>query len=352
MYITDVTGSSYGELERAVYTALETYSNVHRGSGHNSMVSTYLYEQARDIVVESLGLKKGKYIVIFCSGRAAEALKTKLEPESFHCLSGQDIGLPLGIRAMVVAKKALPSGIPFQTGGGTARLVSPGWIIWAKGPDRFEAGTPPIVNVIAFAKALQIIKNSNKDAFRIEAAEKRTAEEILYNDELDKYSGKELLDQLKETMIGKGKTVPTFEGDRPFINLDNSASTPTFAPIWNAARQTWHASSQTKKEIIRKVRSICADALGAPPDTYDIIFTSNSTESVNLAAESFSRESKQETEPVVLSTLLEHSSNDLPWRMVQGSNVIRLSIDNEGFIDLNELETEVIGLQQKGSSRK
>ena len=43
---------AYAELQRSIQAALETYSNVHRGSGHNSLVSTLLYEQARDIVLE------------------------------------------------------------------------------------------------------------------------------------------------------------------------------------------------------------------------------------------------------------------------------------------------------------
>jgi selenocysteine lyase/cysteine desulfurase len=42
---------AFAELERGVYSALETYSNVHRGSGHNSMVTTHLFEQARAIVL-------------------------------------------------------------------------------------------------------------------------------------------------------------------------------------------------------------------------------------------------------------------------------------------------------------
>jgi selenocysteine lyase/cysteine desulfurase len=348
MYKNHDTVSSYEELERAVHAALETYSNVHRGSGHNSMVSTYLYEQARDIVVEYLGLKKGKHLVIFCSPRGAETIQANLKPESYNCLSSQDIGLPLGVRAIIVQRKALPAHIPFMTGGGTARLVSPGWVIWARGADRFEAGTPAIVNVIAFAKALQIIKKSGNDAFHIATEDKRTGEGILYRDELDKYSGKELLDKLKETMIGKGKHVPTADGARPFINLDNSASTPTFTPIWNAACQTMHQPLQIQQDIIREVRSVCAKTLGAPLDSYDIIFKSNTTESINLAAESFSRESKQEMEPVVLSTILEHSSNDLPWRMVPGSSMIRLSVDNEGYIDLNELEAVLSDYNQKG----
>jgi len=40
------------ELEKSVYTLLETYSNVHRGSGHNSIVTSRLYDQAREIVLD------------------------------------------------------------------------------------------------------------------------------------------------------------------------------------------------------------------------------------------------------------------------------------------------------------
>ncbi len=151
----DETAAAFAELERGVHVALETYSNVHRGSGHNSMVSTYLFEQARDIVLEYLGLNKDTYVVIFCTPRRAEALKAHLKPGRYQSVSSQDIGLPLGVRALAVERSALPSGTPFQTGGGAARLVSPTWVIWAKAPDKFEAGTPAIVNVIAFAKGLR-----------------------------------------------------------------------------------------------------------------------------------------------------------------------------------------------------
>jgi selenocysteine lyase/cysteine desulfurase len=93
----------------------------------------------------------------------------------------------------------LPGGAPFQTGGGTTRLVSPGWVIWAGAPEKFEAGTPAIVNIIAFAKALKLIRHFGKDAFRNPTAEKRSAVEILYHDELEKYSGQKLLDELSQS---------------------------------------------------------------------------------------------------------------------------------------------------------
>ena len=82
----------------------------------------------------------------------------------------------MGVWALAVDRKALPKGAPFQAGGGTARLVSPGWVIWAKAPDRFEAGTPAIVNVIAFAVALRLIRQYGNDAFRGAVADAAVAD--------------------------------------------------------------------------------------------------------------------------------------------------------------------------------
>jgi selenocysteine lyase/cysteine desulfurase len=92
--------------------------------------------------------------------------------------------------------------------------------------------------------------------------------------------------------------------------------------------------------------------LGAPLTDYDVIFTSNTTESINLVAESMNHEGEQDTEPVLINTLLEHSSNDLPWRMVPVSSLIRLSVDAEGFIDINGLDTLLCAYNQRGQYGK
>lgn len=346
------TTEAFAELERGVYAALETYSNVHRGSGYNSMVTTRLFDEARNIVLEYLGLNKDLHVVIFCTPRSAVALVKQLKPDSFQILSSQDFGLTLGVRVLAVQRKLLPKVIPFHAGGGTARLMSKDWVIWAKAPDKFEAGTPAIINIIAFAKALRMIKHSGENIFMGSSAKKLTAADVLYHDELEKYSGRELLEELQKTLIGRGILVPTIEGNKPFVNLDNSASTPTFTPIWNAFRQTWHQPKETKQEIINEVKSICSEMLGATLTDYDVIFTSNTTEAINIAAESLSRESEDGIGPVVLNTLLEHSSNDLLWRMIPGSSLIRLSVDADGFVDLNELETLLINYNLKEQNGK
>jgi selenocysteine lyase/cysteine desulfurase len=343
---------AFAELERGVHTALETYSNVHRGSGHNSLVSTHLYEQAREIVLENMGLDKDKYVVIFCTPRRAELLKAQLKPGSYQSVSSQEIGLPLGLRALAVKRQALPGGAPLQSGGGTARLVSPGWVIWAHNPDKFEAGTPAIVNVIAFARALQLTRRFGKDAFQAAPGSELAAADILYHDKLEKYSGRELLDELRQTLIGSGVLVPTLEGTRPFINLDNGASTPNFAPVWKAVCQAWRAPRQIQQDIVREVRLICANVLGAPLPAYDVLFTSNTTEAINLAAENLRKESEPGIEAVVLNTLLEHNSNELPWRQVPGLSLIRLPVDEEGFVNLNELETLLRAYNQQGQFGK
>ena len=346
------TSNAFVELEKNVFSALEIYSNVHRGSGHFSMTTTHLYEHAREIVLEYLGMNKRKYVVVFCTPRSAELLKTQLEPRSYQSLASREVGLALGVIALAVRKNALPGGAPFYTGGGTARLISKDWVVWAKAPGKFEAGTPAIINVIAFAKALCMMKQLGKDIFMNTGIGELTATEILYHDELEKYFGHTLLAELRKTLIGSGVQVPTMQGIKTFINLDNSASTPTFTPIWDAFRQSLFQPEQVKQEIIHEVKFICAKTLGAPLTEYDLIFTSNTTEAINLAAESLSPEPNEGFEPVVLNTIAEHSSNDLPWRVIPGCSLIRLSVDAEGFVSLKELEMLLMAYNQEGRCGK
>ena len=342
----EVSDAAFGELQRSVHAALETYSNVHRGSGHNSAATTHLYERAGEIVLEYLGVAKEKYVVAFCSPRKAELLKAELGPNSYRMVSSRDLGLPLGVCALAVARKAFPGGAPVEPGGGTARLVAPGWIIWAKAPDRFEAGTPAIINVIAFAKALQLTGLYGAGVFddggaKVEGQGERrpaagSAAAVLAHDDLAQNSGRVLLHALRETLIGRGALVPTVNGERPYINLDNGASTPTFGPIWEAAWRGWRAPASVRREIVEEVRSICADVLGAPRQEYDMIFTSNSTEAINLVADGVCSSDASET--VVVNTLLEHNSNELPWRVAPRVTLIRLDVDADGFVDLAQLE--------------
>lgn len=64
----------------------------------------------------------------------------------------------------------------------------------------------------------------------------------------------------------------------------------------------------------------------------EIIFTSNCTDSINLISNML-RVNKRDK---VACSILEHHSNLLPW--VEKSNVITISVNNDGIIKLDELE--------------
>ncbi len=329
---------SFEELERGVEAALETYANVHRGTGHCSMVSTALYEHARDVVLEYLGLEKREYVVVFCTGRISDQLEAQLNYENYHLISSRDFGLPLGLRALAIRKKALPKGLPLQTGGDVVKMVSPNSVIWADAPHRFEAGTPSIINAISFARALKV-----KQQFEMGCLEKReddilSASQILYRDGLSGYSGMQLLTELRKTLIGHDLHVPTAEGEKAVVNFDNGASTPTFSPIWKTVCQTWRQSEKVHLDIVREVKKILAGFVGACLSTYDTLFTCNTTEALNIAARLIQDEYKDDSELVILNTLLEHNSNELPWRYIPGASLIKTPVDDKGFVNLSELE--------------
>lgn len=345
------TEEAFASLEESVLSALKTYSNVHRGSGHFSRVTTRLFDQTREIFLEYLGLDKRNYAVLYLTPRRAAIFRKFLPPDSFRCVTSRDIGLPLGIEALAVQRKALPPKVPFQSGGGTARLVAPGWVIRSRIPDRFEAGTPAIINIIALARALQIIREKGNNVFK-GTGEALTSREIPNHDEPEEFSGKDLLNKLRMTCIGSGFQVQVPEGTRSFINLDNAASTPAFMPVWDAVCNTWRQPEHVHREIIMDVSSLCAEFLGASPENYEVIFTSNTTEAINLAAESLSLERDPEFEPVVVNTLLEHNSNEIPWREISGTTLLRLQVNPEGFVEPDELERLLSQYNKEGRYEK
>lgn len=330
----------FGRIERSITAALETYANVHRGSGHASLVSTELFEHTREIVLDHLGLDPGRYVVVFGSAESARRLVSGLAPGTYRSISGHAFGLSVGVTAVAALKDALRSAAPSQTGGGTVKLVSTGGAVWAGPPERFEAGTPALINLIAFAAALLALRDGSP--LHTQAGVRRplrplTASEIL-RDDLEGYAGRELLTRLRQTMPGRNLLVPTDAGLRRFINFDNAASTPPFRPVAEVFLRTL-LHPEADEDLVRGARAACARFLGAPPDVYDIIFTSNTTEAINIAADSLGREGHPGIEPVVLNSLVEHNSNELPWRSVPGVTLVKFETDKEGFVDLGQLES-------------
>jgi selenocysteine lyase/cysteine desulfurase len=334
---TLIQPDNYSTVEQSIYAALQSYSNVHRGKGQFSQTSSHLYEKARERVLNYAGLASRKYTVIFCSKRRASILVKQLKHKNYQLLTSAEFGLPLGVCALILRKTELPEGIPHETGGGTAKLMARDWIIWSDGPAKYEAGTPAILNVIGFVKALQIIKSGNNQAF-LPTKSMNDVSKLLNQDELEYVSGLELLQRVQKSFIGTDTLVPTLSNKQRFVNLDNSASTPTIKAIWETYCAALKLSPSKYSELIKQVKAICSRYLNALPEKYDVFFTSNTTESVNIVSESFKEFLKEETNPVILASISEHSSNDLPWRGIPNAAIKRIPIDKNGFVDIAKLE--------------
>ncbi len=340
---------SFSKLEEAAYLALQMYSNVHRGAGHNSLVSTRLFDQSRDVVLDYLGLPGHDFEVIFANLQRAKVLNNLIGTNDCQAITSQEIGLPLGVCALAIRKEKLPKGIPYETGGGTVRVVSEDHVLWAGPPDRYEAGTPAILNIIIFARALQLYKQNPK-AFTQKNGDLKKLLSLLNNPAPAGMQGEALLAWLKPRLVGRDVLVPTETGKIPYTNLDNGASTPSFEPVWECFRLAMHISESEYATLTREARKICLDFVGAPEKDFELIFTSNTTEGLNTFAKLASISLESGEEMLILNSLIEHNSNELPWRHTPGLNLIRLEADGDGFIDIARLEELLKAHNSKGSN--
>lgn len=81
----DITYNTTGNknmdnLLQSIYPVLETYSNVHRGSGFNSMVTTHLFEKAREVIIDYLELEKKSTLLFSLRRNVLQNLKIILKP--------------------------------------------------------------------------------------------------------------------------------------------------------------------------------------------------------------------------------------------------------------------------------
>jgi selenocysteine lyase/cysteine desulfurase len=325
-------------VAESLFTALLHYSNVHRGNGQFSQVSTALYEHARAVVLKTLGFDAKQHVVIFSSAWHADLLTAQLSAGEYWVISSRSLGLPFGLRAVVVRRDCLPGSAPTVSGGGTVKMVSPDVVIWEDTPERFEAGTPAVLHAVALARGLQLAQAGHKKSESGLQSGSATARQILYDDPPLDLGGRELLERLRDLFHVNIAHVPIESGQTTFIQMDHAASTPAFQPVWQAARAAWELPVDEQQALIKEVQGICLRFLGADNPQSSLIFTSNATEAINLAVRLIPVKQNNEEKGVVINTMLEHNSNELPWRLNQGIELLTLPVDDDGFMDLEKLE--------------
>lgn len=148
----------------------------------------------------------------------------------------------------------------------------------------------------------------------------------------------------KNLVYGINTLVPLLNGKKvPCINFDNAATTPpfssvmaavnNFAPYYSSVHRGTGYKSIISTQFYDKARNIVLDFVKGDPSYHTVIFVKNTTEAINK----LSYRLKDEIgDGIVLSTYMEHHSNDLPWRYKY--NVDYVNIDEKGRLSLDHLE--------------
>jgi cysteine desulfurase/selenocysteine lyase len=146
-------------------------------------------------------------------------------------------------------------------------------------------------------------------------------------------------DQYRNLFIGLEAETPLLDGTRrTYINLDNAASTPPMRAVLEAVNNflIYYSSvhrgtgfkSQLSTHAYEEARQTLMEFLGANSETHTCIFGKNSTEAINKLARRFPFSPERN---VVLTSGMEHHSNDLPWRAA--TQTIHVSLTSDGYLD-------------------
>jgi cysteine desulfurase / selenocysteine lyase len=148
---------------------------------------------------------------------------------------------------------------------------------------------------------------------------------------------------LRDLIVGGRTLVPVMGGGRrPFVNLDNAASTPiaravkdkvdAFYEWYGAVHRGCGFKSELSTEVYEQARRAVAAFVGADDEERAVIFVRNTTEAINRCADTLALGEGD----VVLTTLMEHHSNLLPWRR-GGARCEHVAVDAEGRPRLDDL---------------
>lgn len=151
---------------------------------------------------------------------------------------------------------------------------------------------------------------------------------------------------MRKRILGIDTPVPLLDGTHvPYVNLDNAASTPPlvdvmdalnqFMPFYSSVHRGTGFKSRLSTEVYDHAHEIIAQFVGANPDTNTVIFGKNTTEAVNK----LSFRMNFAPDDVVITTLLEHHSDDLPWR--NKATVVHVNATPAGKLDEDDFDRQL-----------
>ncbi|MBI4810540.1 MAG: aminotransferase class V-fold PLP-dependent enzyme [Ignavibacteriales bacterium] len=161
----------------------------------------------------------------------------------------------------------------------------------------------------------------------------------------EKVSPKSLNDLRLDT-LGIDTMVPLLDGTKQrYIFLDNAASTPTFRSVLKCIEDflPWYSGvhrgtgfkSLIATELYDHAHDIIGNFVNADRSSNVVILVKNSTEAINK----LSNRLNLSNEDVVISTIMEHHSNDLPWR--KHCKVVHINVEDDGHLKIDDLKSSI-----------
>lgn len=154
---------------------------------------------------------------------------------------------------------------------------------------------------------------------------------------------KENIDDLRKLLIGLDKKVNVDgKGRLVPINFDNAATTPPFKRVMKKVLETseYYGSiargdgqkSQLCSELYEESRQYILEYFNAPEEIYTAIFVGNTTDGLNKLSNILI----DNKDDIVITTRMEHHSNDLPWR--NKCDLKYAEVDKNGRVKIEEIE--------------
>ncbi|MCB9033398.1 MAG: cysteine desulfurase [Chitinophagales bacterium] len=141
--------------------------------------------------------------------------------------------------------------------------------------------------------------------------------------------------------------------NKPLVYLDNGASTQKPITVIQAEKEYYehyyanihrgvHYLSQIGTDLYEQTRNTIQKYINTK-NNYEVIFTSGTTEGINLVANSFGRKFLNEGDEVVISAM-EHHSNIVPWQMICEERKAVLKIipmQQDGSLQIEDIQNTI-----------
>lgn len=137
---------------------------------------------------------------------------------------------------------------------------------------------------------------------------------------------------------------------KPLVYLDNAATTQKPRRVidkvqqfdteeYGTVRRGAYTLSEQATRMFEDVRQKVADLFGAA-DKKEIIFTSGTTQAINLVAYSFGKQFVKEGDEIIISNI-EHHANTVPWQVLceeKGAHLKVIPVNDRGELIMEEYE--------------